>query len=104
MTFQCQNFTINCSLNSLWCEECGEKVACYKGETGRNSFSRGLEHLANLESRDEAKSVLWLHSIYHHQRRENVPYDMRVTGEHRDSLDRQVTEIVVSPHSVEQSS
>ena len=39
-------------------------------------------------------SVLWFHSIYQHQRRENVPYAMRVTMEHRDSLDTQVTKIV----------
>ena len=25
---------------SLWCEQCGEKVACYKGETGRNSYTQ----------------------------------------------------------------
>ena len=35
-----------------------------------------------------------LHSIYRHQRRENVPYAMRVTVEYRDSLDRQVAKIV----------
>ena len=23
---------------SLWCDECGEKVAVYKDETGRNAF------------------------------------------------------------------
>ena len=57
---------------SLWCEECGEKVAAYQGETGRNGFTRGREHLENLEAKNEDKSVLWLHSIFHHQRREDV--------------------------------
>ena len=79
---------------SLWCEECGEKVAAYQGETGRNGFTRGKEHLDNLEARNEDKSVLWLHSIYHHQRREDIQYSMRVTGGYKDSLDRQVMERV----------
>lgn len=77
---------------SLWCEKCGEAVACYKGETGRNRYTRGLEHLDNLEARNEDKSVLWLHSVYHHQSQADIKYSMRVTGVYKDSLDRQVME------------
>ena len=79
---------------SLWCAECGENVACYKGETGRSSYTRGLEHLDNLAAKSEEKSVLWLHSVYHHNSREDVQYLMRVTGSYKDSLDRQVMEKV----------
>ena len=79
---------------SLWCGQCGRQVAQYKGETGRNGYSRGLEHLDALEARDEDKSVLWLHSVHHHQQRQDVRYHMRITQQHRDSLDRQVTERV----------
>ena len=25
---------------TLWCEECGQEVAAYKGETGRNAYTR----------------------------------------------------------------
>ena len=50
---------------TLWCAECGEEVAAYKGETGRNSYTRGLEHLESLENRNTDKSVLWLHSVHH---------------------------------------
>ena len=39
---------------SLWCLECGYQVARYCGETGRNAYCRGLEHLDKLEARDEA--------------------------------------------------
>ena len=67
---------------SLWCEKCGEAVACYKGETG-------LEHLDNLDARKEDKSVLWLHSIYHHAKRQDVQYSMRITGGFSECLDRQ---------------
>ena len=51
-----------------------DEVAAYKGETGRNAYSRGIEHLEYLEANDEDKSVLWLHSIHHHQRRPDVKY------------------------------
>jgi hypothetical protein len=78
----------------LWCEECGEKVAAYKGESGRNAYTRGKEHLDSLAARNEDTSVLWLHSVHHHQGREDVPYAMRVTGANKDSLDRQLMERV----------
>ena len=67
---------------SLVCEECGEAVCQYFGESGRNGYSRGEEHLANKDAQDENKSVLKLHFI------------MKVTGFHSSSLDRQVTERV----------
>ena len=70
------------------------KFAKTKLGTGRNGYSRGLEHLDALEARDEDKSVLWLHSVHHHQQRQDVRYHMRITQQHRDSLDRQVTEMV----------
>ena len=79
---------------TLWCDECGEGVADYKGETGRNGYTRGLEHLANLEAKNEDKSVLWLHSVHHHQGREDVNYIMKVTRAFSSSLDRQVAEKV----------
>ena len=78
---------------TLWCGECGEAVAAYKGETGRNGFSRGEEHLDNLDTKNEDKSVLWAHSVHQHQARE-VQYLMKVTSCHSESLDRQVRERV----------
>ena len=79
---------------TLWCGECGEKVAAYKEETGRNAYTRGVEHLTALENRHEEKSVLWLHSLYHHNRREDIEYSMRVTSSHLCPMDRQCTEQV----------
>ena len=52
----------------------------------------GIEHLEYLEANDEDKSVLWLHSIHHHQRRPDVKYSMKVTGTFQDPLDRQIME------------
>ena len=79
---------------TIWCEECGEEVATYIGESGRNAFTRGCEHLDALNSRDEEKSVLWKHSKIHHQERENVVYSMAVTGGYKAPLDRQLMERV----------
>ena len=61
-----------------WIEEgseyCEDKLACYLGETGRNSYRRGMEHLDNLEARSEDNFVLWLHSFYHHKRQGDMRY------------------------------
>ena len=73
---------------TLGCDECGQNVAAYKGETGRNSYTRGVEHLEALKNKNEEKSVLWLHSVYHHNWREDVEYSMRVTSSHSCPLDR----------------
>ena len=61
---------------SLWCEECGSGGASYKGETGRNSYTRGLEHRRSILPRNEDKSVLWSHSVHHHQGRTDICYRM----------------------------
>ena len=79
---------------SLICEECGDNVCEYFGETGRNAYTRGLEHLANIQAQDENKSVLKLHAAHHHNNRGDVNFSMKVTGVHESSLDRQVTERV----------
>ena len=71
---------------SLICEECGEEVAAYFGESGRNGYSRGGEHLVNRLAEDENKSVLKLHANHHHNGAD-VRFSMRVTGVHNDSLD-----------------
>ena len=78
----------------LWCEECGVKVCAYIGESGRNCYTRGGEHLDNLETRDKEKSVLWVHSVHQHQGRVGVTYRMRTTGSYSDPLDRQLQERV----------
>ena len=56
------------------------EVAQYKGETGKNGFERGKQHLKYLQKKDTKDSVLWLHSLHHHQGREDIKYSMSVTG------------------------
>ena len=35
---------------TLWCQECREEVVAYLGETGRNAYTRGAEHLKSLKA------------------------------------------------------
>ena len=90
---------------SLTCDECTKahqqnnnnkqiEVVQYKGETGKNGFERGKQHLKYLEKKDTKESVLWLHSLHHHQGREDVQYSMAVTASFREPLDRQIMEKV----------
>ena len=70
------------------------EVAQYKGETGKNGFERGKQHLKFLEKKDTKESVLWLHSLHHHQGKEDINYSMTVTGSFKEPLDRQIMEKV----------
>ena len=51
-------------------------------------------HFEKKIAKDEDNSVLWLHSLHHHQGREDVKYIMKVTGTYNEPLDRQVMERV----------
>ena len=73
----------------MWCEEW--KETSYLGETVCNAYYREKEHLDLLEAKSE-ESVLWLHSVNHHQGRQEEQYRMRATSSFSDSLDRQVME------------
>ena len=54
-------------------------INLYFGESGRNAYSRGKEHFEKKIAKDGDNSVLWLHSIHHHQVLEDVNYNMKVT-------------------------
>ena len=69
-------------------------MATYIGESGRNGYSRGLEHWDNLSAKDEEKSVLWLHCKDVHQAREDVKFTMKVEGAYNEALERQLMERV----------
>ena len=66
----------------------------YFGETGRNAYSGGKEHFEKVSSQDMDNSVLWLHSVHHHQGKEEVNYTMEVVRSYNEPLDRQLMEKV----------
>jgi hypothetical protein len=57
----------SCAAYRLECEECpkNDLTAVYQGETGRNCYSRGLEHLAGLKNEKE-DNPLWKHCQIQH--------------------------------------
>ena len=75
----------------LTCKAAG-KVSEYEGETSRNSYTRGLEHLAALRLEDE-ENALWKHCQIEHQGIRSE-FSMTVLKMHRTPLVRQVNEAV----------
>ena len=72
------------------CDVCGK---VYVGETARNGFSRGLEHIASV-ARKDPHSPLYMHCLEEHNGRP-VLFRMEVTGAYGgDPLKRQITESV----------
>ena len=72
------------------CTHCGD---IYIGESSRNAYTRGKEHLYQMEKKDK-DSIMFRH--YNHKHRDNeIPtYKMSVTGTYRSALDRQISEAV----------
>ena len=74
------------------CEECGDK---YIGESSRNGYTRGKEHMSEYKNKSK-KSVLLRHAgEKHDDNSRKTTYKMRVTGIYKgDPTLRQVTESV----------
>ena len=66
--------------------------AIYEGESGRNAYSRGLEHKQNLQDEKE-DSPLWKHCTLEHNN-EKVEFSMKTLKGYKSCLDRQVNEAV----------
>ena len=77
------------------CSKCNE---IYIGESARNAYARGKEHLSELIKKNPS-SVLYRHLTEKHntpdERDNHTPkFHMRVTNVHKDALSRQLTEAV----------
>ena len=76
----------------IWCDECeGDNSVMYVGESSRNAYVRGCEHIDRYRNNDK-KSPLLKHAQVHHGRRLDVSFSMRIVGSFRDPLTRQVNE------------
>ena len=71
---------------------CLECKAEYKGETSRNMFTRGKEHLDAFRTKSQS-SFMWEHCVEAHESRK-VGFSMQQTGAFTTALARQVTEAV----------
>ena len=77
----------------ITCKECKTE---YHGETSRNMFSRGEEHLRAL-SKKSPESVLWNHCVTVHNE-QMTTFSMKATGYFTDALTRQINEAVRIQH------
>ena len=85
----------SCSINyQVDCQLCpADKRSRYIGESARNLFSRGKEHLGRYRNRDK-KSFMQKHQSRKHPGLAG-DYTAKVTGSSRDCLTRQVREAVL---------
>ena len=67
--------------------------AANEGETGRNAYNRGKEHLADFRKKSE-DSIMWQHCLHHHQGREDITFCMKDKRAYKEPLDRQLGEKV----------
>ena len=79
---------------SLRCRLCWErnKHVSYEGESNRNGYLRGGEHLRDFRSRSK-RSVLFRHVMAEHKtEEEQVKFEMKIVGKFKDCTNRQVEE------------
>ena len=78
-------------IECLTCQRAG-KSAIYEGETSRNAYTRGIEHLDALRLHDD-ENALWKHCLVAHDGN-RAEFTMKVVGIFRTPLVRQVDESV----------
>ena len=84
---QCRRENVTYKIN---CSECDY---VYHGETARNAYTRGNEHLSALNKNDK-NSVLLRHTSVNHTDDVTPNFIMKVTSTHTSALERQLTEAV----------
>ena len=88
----------SCEINSVGyrivCQGCllAGKQTEYEGESARNAYSRGLEHLEGLRNERE-DSPLWKHCQLEHNGEKQI-FSMEVVGSFHSCLERQINEAV----------
>ena len=91
----CDKNGINYAVTCTSCEN------VYHGETSKNAFTRGKQHLDEYRNK-ASKSVLWRHCRERHEN-QLQEFKMRVTGQYRnDAMLRQIAEAVrINNHDIE---
>ena len=88
---RCEKNGAGYRIECLTCQMDG-RSAIYEGETSRNAFTRGMEHLDAIRLQDE-DNALWKHCLVVHDGIE-AQFSMQVVGVYRTPLVRQVNESV----------
>ena len=79
-------YTITCTICGV-----GGVLAQYQGESGRNMFSRGKDHIREFKGRVSTNCMV-IHSNRHHHGSRELTYKMKPTGLFQTPLDRQLDE------------
>ena len=85
---KCRKSNVNYSVGCKLCPEDGKSV--YIGETSRNLYTRGTEHMNKFESR-KADSFMLKHQTNNHPG-QPIDFQAKVIGTFNDCLSRQVAE------------
>ena len=82
----------SCAAYRMECLECPKNKlsAVYHGETGRNGYSRGLEHFAGLKNKKE-DNPLWKHCVLQHNGQQ-VQFKMVCLKSFKTAFMRQINE------------
>ena len=68
----------------------GPQKATYWGESARNGFTLGKEHLSAIRNKNE-ENAMWKHCVKHH-RGDRAEFKMKITSTFKDPLSRLIRE------------
>ena len=94
---------------SIFCQECKDngKIRVYDGETGRNGFTRGLEHKKTLRSKND-KTLLnaWMFTHAANEHNGKIPeYSMKLVKKFQhDPMGRQISEGILQRSRLKEES
>ena len=88
----CRRPGVGYQISCLLCKNM-EVIAIYHGESGRNMYTRGKEHLQGLANGTPSNCLVIHNNMYHNGSR-NPHFRMEATKSFRKALDRQVDESV----------
>ena len=91
-TVSCRRPGVGYQITCLLCKDEGV-VAVYQGESGRNLYTRGKEHLDGL-SFEASSNPLTIHNKTHHGGSRNNHFSMVATRTFQKPLDRQIDESI----------
>ena len=87
------------------CQRCSGNnvISTYIGESAKSAFSRGENHVEGLRKRDP-NNVLWEHAVNQHDSEKlgKEDFKMKVTGQFRTCLPRQISEAVQISQKIEE--
>ena len=87
----CKTSSVGYSIACQLCKQRNRDVT-YEGETARNGYIRGKEHLREYRKECQ-KNVLYKHVLHeHNNEKTDVEFEMKIVGKLKNPLSRQIYE------------